>query len=122
MTVRITCPECGKKLDAPGAVLGKKARCPGCKAVFIARDGDEEVQPRPRQGEDVPQRALKPRDAAEPPPRRPATPRKAAAPAAESGMKTPLLADETPVKDGAANMQRGLETVGGWLYLTDMRL
>ena len=37
-------------------------------------------------------------------------------------MKTPLLPGETPVKEGAANLQRGLETVGGRLYLTNQRL
>jgi hypothetical protein len=37
-------------------------------------------------------------------------------------MKTPFLSGETPVKDGAANLQRGIETVGGWLYLTNQRL
>jgi hypothetical protein len=37
-------------------------------------------------------------------------------------MKTPLLSGETLVKDGAANLQRGIETVGGWLYLTNQRL
>jgi formylglycine-generating enzyme required for sulfatase activity len=37
-------------------------------------------------------------------------------------MKTPLLPGETVVKHGAANMQRGLETAGGWLYLTNKRL
>jgi hypothetical protein len=42
--------------------------------------------------------------------------------AAETNMKTPSLPDETPVKDGAANLQRGIETVGGWLYLTNRRL
>jgi hypothetical protein len=37
-------------------------------------------------------------------------------------MKTPLRSGETPIKDGAANLQRGIETVGGWLYLTNQRL
>jgi hypothetical protein len=37
-------------------------------------------------------------------------------------MKTPFLPGETPVKDGGANLQRGLETVGRWLYLTNRRL
>ena len=32
-------------------------------------------------------------------------------------MKTPTLPGETPLRDGAANLQRGLETVGGRLYL-----
>ncbi|MEB3357825.1 MAG: GRAM domain-containing protein [Synechococcales bacterium] len=37
-------------------------------------------------------------------------------------MKTPLLANESIVKQGAANLQRGLESVGGQLYLTNQRL
>jgi len=37
-------------------------------------------------------------------------------------MKTALLPGETPIKDGAANLQRGIETVGGRLYLTSQRL
>jgi hypothetical protein len=39
-----------------------------------------------------------------------------------TGMKTAFLSGETPVKDGPANLQRGIETVGGWLYLTNQRL
>lgn len=37
-------------------------------------------------------------------------------------MKTPLEPGETVVKDGKANLQRGIETVGGQLTLTDRRL
>lgn len=37
-------------------------------------------------------------------------------------MKTPYLPDETAVKDGVANLQRGSESVGGRLYLTNQRL
>jgi hypothetical protein len=37
-------------------------------------------------------------------------------------MKTPLLEGEKLKRDGAANLQRGIETVGGWLYLTNLRL
>ena len=37
-------------------------------------------------------------------------------------MQTPLLQGEKTLKEGAANMQRGLETVGGRLYLTNQRL
>lgn len=37
-------------------------------------------------------------------------------------MKVHLRSDEKLIRQGAANMQRGLETVGGWLYLTDQRL
>lgn len=37
-------------------------------------------------------------------------------------MKTALEPDEEIKKEGRANVQRGLETVGGHLYLTDLRL
>ena len=36
-------------------------------------------------------------------------------------MQTPLLPGEIPIKDGGANLQRGIETVGGRLYLTNQR-
>jgi GRAM domain len=39
-----------------------------------------------------------------------------------SPMQTSLLGDEVIVKEGFANLQRGLEAVGGLLYLTDRRL
>lgn len=37
-------------------------------------------------------------------------------------METPFLPNESPIREGAANLQRGLETVGGRLYLTNQRL
>lgn len=37
-------------------------------------------------------------------------------------MKTPLLVNEQITKQGVANLQRGIETVGGKLYLTNQRL
>ncbi len=37
-------------------------------------------------------------------------------------MKTATRPGELVIKDGAANLQRGIETVGGWLYLTNRRL
>lgn len=37
-------------------------------------------------------------------------------------MKTELRQDEKLVKDGAANLQKNIETVGGKLYLTNQRL
>jgi hypothetical protein len=37
-------------------------------------------------------------------------------------MQTPLEPGETLVKQGQANMRRGIESVGGHLYLTDRRL
>jgi hypothetical protein len=37
-------------------------------------------------------------------------------------MKTALRQGETIVKEGAANLQRGIETVGGRLHLTNQRL
>jgi hypothetical protein len=37
-------------------------------------------------------------------------------------LKTTLYPDEQILKTGAANLQRGIETVGGKLYLTNRRL
>ncbi len=37
-------------------------------------------------------------------------------------MKTELKQDEQIIKQGAANLQKGLEAVGGKLYLTNQRL
>ena len=37
-------------------------------------------------------------------------------------MKTSLDTNEALLRSGGANLQRGAETVGGWLYLTDRRL
>lgn len=37
-------------------------------------------------------------------------------------MKTELLENETLLRKGSANQQRGMETVGGKLYLTNRRL
>jgi hypothetical protein len=37
-------------------------------------------------------------------------------------MKTALQTNEKIVRKGAANLQRGVETVGGKLFLTDQRL
>jgi hypothetical protein len=37
-------------------------------------------------------------------------------------MKIDLKPNERIIREGAANLQRGLETVGGWLYLTNQRL
>ncbi len=33
--IKITCKECGKKLEAPDEAEGKKGRCPYCKTVFV---------------------------------------------------------------------------------------
>lgn len=37
-------------------------------------------------------------------------------------MKTPLRQGERVIREGAANIQRGIEAVGGRLYLTNQRL
>jgi hypothetical protein len=37
-------------------------------------------------------------------------------------VKTRLRRDEEVIRDSAANLQRGIEAVGGWLYLTTERL
>jgi hypothetical protein len=36
MSQRITCPECGKDLQVPDNLLGKRVQCPECKHSFVA--------------------------------------------------------------------------------------
>lgn len=35
-TVAIRCPECKQKMNAPPTVLGKRVKCKGCNATFVA--------------------------------------------------------------------------------------
>jgi hypothetical protein len=34
MPITVTCPQCGKKLNAPDSAAGKQARCPACKTTM----------------------------------------------------------------------------------------
>ena len=34
--MRLSCPHCGKALNVKDGLAGKKAKCPGCKKVFLA--------------------------------------------------------------------------------------
>jgi hypothetical protein len=36
-TVSVTCPECGKNINMPEEILGRKVRCKGCGESFVAR-------------------------------------------------------------------------------------
>ena len=40
----ITCPECDGKLKVPDRLLGKKVKCPSCKAIFQAQPPDAEEE------------------------------------------------------------------------------
>jgi hypothetical protein len=44
-TILITCPECGKQAKAPEQVFGKKVRCKGCQAVFVAKPAGGKAAP-----------------------------------------------------------------------------
>lgn len=47
MPLTIACPNCGKALKLPEAVIGKRVRCPGCQEVFTATAPEEEEPIRP---------------------------------------------------------------------------
>ena len=47
MPLTIACPNCGKSLKLPEAVVGKRVRCPGCQEVFTATAPEEEEPIRP---------------------------------------------------------------------------
>jgi len=42
MTLRVSCPKCGKRLRTSGRLLGRLTRCPTCKAQFKAAWADVE--------------------------------------------------------------------------------
>lgn len=44
-SISIVCPECGKEIKAPENVLGKKVRCKGCQATFVARKASAKAAP-----------------------------------------------------------------------------
>jgi predicted Zn finger-like uncharacterized protein len=44
MSIGIQCPECGGKLRIGDHSLGKKVKCPKCKAIFTAEEEIEEVE------------------------------------------------------------------------------
>jgi len=48
MNSNLTCPECGHTQPAPNSLLGRKVRCPSCRAVFrvTASELKPAVQPR----------------------------------------------------------------------------
>jgi hypothetical protein len=41
----VTCPECDRKLSVPDRLLGKKVRCPDCRAMFVGKPAEEEDEP-----------------------------------------------------------------------------
>ncbi|HEY7315735.1 MAG TPA: hypothetical protein VH643_40775 [Gemmataceae bacterium] len=47
MPLTIACPNCGKSLKLPEAVVGKRVRCPGCQEIFTAEAPEEEEPIRP---------------------------------------------------------------------------
>lgn len=59
MSIGIQCPECGGKLRVGDHLLGKKVKCPKCKAIFTAEEEiaeieevEEEERPRRRHREE----------------------------------------------------------------------
>lgn len=46
--ITVVCPECDKEMRAPADVEGKKIRCKGCGAAFVARVEEDEEDEAPR--------------------------------------------------------------------------
>lgn len=88
-TITITCPECDKQLKASSDLIGKKIRCKGCEAIFVARapaaKGNKSPEKAPEKAPARKQPAAKPKQAKEPKP---------AAPPAEYD---PFAPDTTPL-------------------------
>jgi hypothetical protein len=49
MPVVTSCPDCARKLRVPDELLGKKARCPGCKGIFTVTSESRPTPPQPRE-------------------------------------------------------------------------
>ncbi len=74
MPVVTSCPDCGRKLRVPDALLGKKVRCPGCKGVFPAASAPEGEGAPPPPAPAPPREERIRQDAGAPLPRRPSEP------------------------------------------------
>jgi DNA-directed RNA polymerase subunit RPC12/RpoP len=46
----VACPECAKELNVPSPLLGKRIRCTGCKAAFVAPAPSESDEPEAVEG------------------------------------------------------------------------
>jgi len=55
--VRITCPACGAKANAPATVAGRTVRCGRCQASFRVPDSPSAAQPRPSSAVPAPTQA-----------------------------------------------------------------
>ena len=42
MTIR--CPQCNRRLQVPDNTIGRRARCPACRAKFIIADPNDALQ------------------------------------------------------------------------------
>ncbi len=40
MAIRVECPSCGVRMNAPESMAGKRASCPKCKAVLLVPAGE----------------------------------------------------------------------------------
>jgi hypothetical protein len=42
-TIAVVCPECGKQVQAPPELIGKKVRCKGCSTVFTVQSAAQKT-------------------------------------------------------------------------------
>ena len=42
MTIR--CPQCNRRLQVPDNTIGRRARCPACRAKFVIADPNDAMQ------------------------------------------------------------------------------
>ena len=47
MLVVVTCPKCEKKANVPDTSVGRRIRCSGCQAIFLAVDENASPSPPP---------------------------------------------------------------------------
>src|SRR5437870_1567813 len=52
MSIRFSCPECGKEFTVPDDLGGKKIRCKACDTMMLVPGGDEVIAEEPRRRRD----------------------------------------------------------------------
>src|SRR4051794_36128687 len=73
-SITVVCPECDKEMKAPADAEGKKIRCKGCGASFVALPGVDEIDEIEEIEEEAPKKkpaAKKPVPAKKPEPKKP---------------------------------------------------
>lgn len=69
--IRVVCPQCGKALTVPSALIGKSGKCPACKNTIAIQSPASKSETKPNQPAPAPVPPRQTTNAQKEPPRRP---------------------------------------------------